>query len=86
MPSTVHPATAAIRTLALVGQAGGRQDQPGRGAAHQGRRDRRAGQPGARRHVSDFDPLERRAQHSLNWSLMHLSHRGTRIHLIDTPG
>ncbi|HET9642583.1 MAG TPA: elongation factor G [Burkholderiaceae bacterium] len=36
--------------------------------------------------VSDFDPLERRMQHSLNAALMHLAHDGARIHLIDTPG
>jgi elongation factor G len=36
--------------------------------------------------VSDHDPLERRAQHSLNASILHLDHAGTRVHLIDTPG
>ncbi|CAN7383619.1 elongation factor G [Variovorax sp. LjRoot84] len=36
--------------------------------------------------VSDHDPIERRMQHSLNASVMHLTHAGTRIHFIDTPG
>jgi elongation factor G len=36
--------------------------------------------------VSDFDPLERRMQHSLNAAVLHLNHGETRIHLIDTPG
>jgi elongation factor G len=36
--------------------------------------------------VSDFDPIERRMGHSLNTSVLHLQHRGTRIHLLDTPG
>jgi len=36
--------------------------------------------------VSDHDPIERRMQHSLNASVMHLTHAATRIHLIDTPG
>ena len=36
--------------------------------------------------VSDFDPLERKMQHSLNSSVMHMAHDGTRIHVIDTPG
>ena len=36
--------------------------------------------------VSDHDPLERRMQHSLNTSIMHLTHDGTRIHFLDTPG
>ena len=36
--------------------------------------------------VSDFDPLERRMQHSLNAAVMHLHHADTRVHFIDTPG
>ncbi|MBG6079654.1 elongation factor G [Rubrivivax gelatinosus] len=36
--------------------------------------------------VSDHDPLEKRMQHSLNASVMHLTHADTRIHFIDTPG
>nr|WP_295081765.1 elongation factor G [uncultured Roseateles sp.] len=36
--------------------------------------------------VSDFDALERRLQHSLYASLVHMDHAGLRIHAIDTPG
>ena len=36
--------------------------------------------------VSDFDPLEKKYQHSLSASVQHLDHLDTRIHLIDTPG
>ncbi len=36
--------------------------------------------------VSDFDPLEKEHQHSLNSSVMHLEHAGVHINLIDTPG
>ncbi|MEP7084957.1 MAG: elongation factor G, partial [Betaproteobacteria bacterium] len=36
--------------------------------------------------VSDFDPLERKYQHSLAASVANLVHLDTRIHLIDTPG
>jgi len=36
--------------------------------------------------ICDFDPLEKQFQHSLNASVVHLQHRDTRIHLIDTPG
>ncbi len=36
--------------------------------------------------VSDFDPLERRMQHSLNTAVLHMAHAGIRIHLLDTPG
>lgn len=36
--------------------------------------------------VCDFDALEKTYQHSLNAAMVHLTHRDTRIHLIDTPG
>ena len=36
--------------------------------------------------VSDFDPMERRAQHSLNSAVLNLTHKGARVHLLDTPG
>ncbi len=36
--------------------------------------------------TSDFDPLERRMQHSLNAAVLHLHHGDTRVHFIDTPG
>jgi elongation factor G len=36
--------------------------------------------------VSDFDPLERKFQHSLAASVMHFHSAGTRVHLVDTPG
>jgi elongation factor G len=36
--------------------------------------------------VSDFDLLERRAQRSLNASLVHFRHREVHAHVIDTPG
>ena len=36
--------------------------------------------------VTDFDPLEKKYQHSLAASVAHLVHLDTRIHLIDTPG
>src|SRR6187551_3396251 len=36
--------------------------------------------------VSDFNPLERRMQHSLNSSVLHLTCGETRVHFIDTPG
>src|SRR6185369_3171438 len=36
--------------------------------------------------VSDHDPLEKRAQRSLNSSLIHFRHREVHAHIIDTPG
>jgi elongation factor G len=81
-----QPAVQAIRSIALVGQAGAGKTSLAEALLH------RAGTiavPGSLERgstVSDFDPLERRAQHSLNSAVLHLMHRGTRVHLIDTPG
>jgi len=36
--------------------------------------------------VSDHDPLEKKAQRSLNASLVHFDHRDVHVHVIDTPG
>ena len=36
--------------------------------------------------ASDHDPLEKRVQHSLNTSVLHCTHDGARIQLLDTPG
>ncbi len=90
MPSTAspvaEPSPAGIRCIALVGQTGAGKTSLSEallvaaGAI---------GAPGSLERgttVSDFDPMERRAQHSLNASVLHLTHGGTRTHLIDTPG
>jgi elongation factor G len=79
-------AIAGIRTLALVGPAAAGKTSLAEALLH------RAGMiaaPGSLERgstVSDFDPLERRMQHSLNAAVMHLQHAGTRVHFIDTPG
>jgi len=75
-----------IRTLALVGQSAAGKTSLAEALLH---RAGAIGAPGSLERgttVSDFDPMERRVQHSLNSALMHLEHRGTRIHLVDTPG
>ncbi|MCU0805497.1 MAG: elongation factor G [Burkholderiales bacterium] len=36
--------------------------------------------------VGDFDPLEKEYQHSLRSSIAHVDYKGTRVHLVDTPG
>ena len=86
MPSTVPPATAAIRTVALVGQAAAGKTSLAEALLARAGAIGVAGSLERGATVSDFDPLERKAQHSLNSSLMHLVHDETRIHLIDTPG
>ena len=84
--SSPSRSVAAIRTLALVGAAASGKTSLAEALLHH------AGAIGAQGSlergstVSDFDPLERRMQHSLNSALMHLDHQDTRIHFIDTPG
>ena len=86
MSTTVHPDVAHIRTLTLVGQtACGKTSLVEALLCKAGA----LGAPGSLERgttVCDFDPLERRAQHSLNSALVHFTHHETRIHLIDTPG
>ena len=89
MPSRTNGQTAemeAVRTLALVGASAAGKTSLAEALLH------KAGAIGARGSVergstvSDHDRLERRMQHSLNASVMHLTHAGTRVHFIDTPG
>jgi elongation factor G len=78
--------TASLRTLALVGAAASGKTSLAEALLH---RAGMIGAPGSLERgstVSDFDPLERKAQHSLNSAVMHLHHQDTRIHLVDTPG
>ena len=85
-PTAPHPDIQAIRTVALVGQTGAGKTSLAEALLVKAGM---IGAPGSLERgstVSDFDPMERRAQHSLNSAVMHLNHRGTRIHLIDTPG
>ncbi|HEY9025215.1 MAG TPA: GTP-binding protein, partial [Burkholderiaceae bacterium] len=75
-----------IRTLALVGQTASGKTSLAEALLYKAGA---IGAPGSLERgttVSDFDPMERRAQHSLNASVMHFEHRDTRVHLIDTPG
>lgn len=86
MPDTPFCDTAALRTLALVGQTAAGKTSLIEALLH---KSGAIGAPGSLERgttVSDYDPLERRAQHSINASLVHLHHQGTRIHIVDTPG
>ncbi|MES2099623.1 MAG: elongation factor G [Pseudomonadota bacterium] len=83
---TPHADIQAIRTLALVGQTGAGKTSLAEALLCKAGA---IGAPGSLERgttVSDFDPMERRAQHSLNSAVLHLVHKGARIHLIDTPG
>ncbi|HEY4066337.1 MAG TPA: GTP-binding protein, partial [Burkholderiaceae bacterium] len=72
MPSLIPDAAIqAIRSLALVGQTGAGKTSLAEALLH---RAGMLGAPGSLERgttVSDFDPMERRAQHSLNSALMH---------------
>lgn len=79
-------ATQNIRTLALVGQTGSGKTSLAEALLFKAGA---IGAPGSLERgttVSDFDPMERRAQHSLNAAIVHFDHHDTRVHLIDTPG
>ncbi|MCO5125344.1 MAG: elongation factor G [Rhizobacter sp.] len=75
-----------IRTLALVGAAAAGKTSLAEALLCQAGAITTAGTLERGSTVSDFDVLERRVQHSLHASLMHMQHQNTRIHLIDTPG
>lgn len=76
----------AIRTLALVGPSGAGKTLLAEALLAQAGAVAAAGTLERGSTVSDFDPLERQFGHSLNTTVMHLTHQQTRIHLLDTPG
>jgi elongation factor G len=90
MPSTsqgdASSAIAALRTVALVGPAASGKTSLAEALLVKAGAIGSAGSLERGSTASDFDPLERRMQHSLNAALLHLTHANTRIHLIDTPG
>ena len=85
-PSAGPAGVDAIRTLALVGPTGSGKTLLAEALLHAAGAIAAVGSLERGATVSDHDPLERKYQHSLNASLMHCSHGGCRIHLIDTPG
>ena len=92
MPSPSSPGAgtaadvAAIRTVALVGPASSGKTSLAEALLVRSGTIGTAGSLERGTTVSDYDPLERRMQHSLNSAVLHMHHAGTRIHLIDTPG
>ena len=86
MSSPVAGGVAAIRTLALVGPASSGKTSLAEALLLKSGAIATAGSVEKGGTVSDYDPLERRYQHSLNAAVLHLTHADTRIHLIDTPG
>jgi elongation factor G len=78
--------TAGIRTLALVGPQSSGKTSLAEALLVKAGAIGAAGSLERGTTVSDYDPLERKMAHSLNTAVLHLTHAGTRIHLIDTPG
>jgi len=84
--STDNPEIACIRTVALVGQTAAGKTSLAEALLWKAGA---IGAPGSLERgttVCDFDPMERRVQHSLNASLVHFNHHGANIHVVDTPG
>ena len=75
-----------IRTLALVGPAGAGKTSLAEALLAASGAIASAGSVERGTTVADHDPLARRMQHSLQSAVLHCHWRGSRIHLIDTPG
>lgn len=82
----MHPGIAAIRTLALAGPAGAGKTTLAEALLLKAGAINVAGSIEKGSTVSDHDALEKRVQHSLQTSLLHIAHGGVRVHLLDTPG
>ncbi|MBN3785788.1 elongation factor G [Burkholderia sp. Ac-20353] len=79
-----HPE--AIRTIALVGHAGGGKTSLAEALLYQGGAIHAAGSVSRGTALCDFDALERKYHHSLSSAVTHLHYQDTRIYLLDTPG
>jgi elongation factor G len=84
--AAASPDVASIRTLALVGPAAAGKTSLAEALLHRAGAVHTPGTLERGTTASDHDPLERKMQHSLNASVLHLEHAGTRVHFIDTPG
>jgi elongation factor G len=76
----------AIRTIALVGHGGSGKTTLTEALLAKAGAITSVGSVEKGTTVCDFDLLEKQYQHSLNAAAVHLQHRDTRVHVIDTPG
>ena len=79
-------ATSGIRNIALVGTAGAGKTSLTETLLLQAGATRARGSLARGTTVSDFDPQEKRLQHSLDTAVCSFATEGTRINLIDSPG
>src|SRR5580704_9523354 len=78
--------TSGIRNIALVGQAGAGKTSLIETLLLQAGAIRSRGSLARGTTVSDFDPQEKRLQHSLDTAICSFDLNGTHINLIDSPG
>src|SRR5258705_4370293 len=78
--------TSGIRNIALVGQAGAGKTSLLETLLLQAGAIRARGSLARGTTVSDFDPQERRLQHSLDTTICSFDINGIHVNLIDTPG
>jgi elongation factor G len=78
--------TAQIRNVALVGHSGAGKTSLFEALLHAGGAINLQGSVERGSTVSDYDPMERERQHSLNSTIASIDHAGIHINLIDTPG
>src|ERR1700726_5231776 len=78
--------TSGIRNIALVGQAGAGKTSLLETLLLQAGAIRARGSLARGTTVSDFDPQEKRLQHSLDTAICSFDVNGTHINLIDSPG
>src|SRR5947208_11274590 len=78
--------TSGIRNIALVGQAGAGKTSLVETLLLQAGATRARGSLARGTTVSDFDPQEKRLQHSLDTTICSFDCHGIHVNLIDTPG
>ncbi|HEY8509769.1 MAG TPA: GTP-binding protein, partial [Steroidobacteraceae bacterium] len=86
MSSIASRGTQGIRNIALVGHASGGKTLLLESLLLQAGAIRSKGSLQRGTTVSDFDPQEKRLQHSLDACICSIDCHGTRLNLIDTPG
>jgi elongation factor G len=75
-----------IRNIALVGHVGSGKTTLFEALLHAGGTINQRGTVERGNTVSDYDPLEKSRQHSINTTLAPIDHGGVHVNLIDTPG
>ena len=78
--------TSQIRNVALAGHSSAGKTTLFEALLHAGGAIQTAGSIERGTTVSDFDPMEKSRQHSLNTAIASTDHGGIHVNLIDTPG